>query len=85
MRSSRLGLLAGFQALLMLVSLLANVQAFGAKETVLWNFGNGADGQSPYCALVMDARGNLYGTTLGGGAYGLGTVFKIATGFIAKP
>jgi uncharacterized repeat protein (TIGR03803 family) len=30
--------------------------------------------------VVMDARGNLYGTTSGGGAYGYGTVFELSPG-----
>jgi uncharacterized repeat protein (TIGR03803 family) len=37
------------------------------------------DGQNPYyVGLVMDKAGNFYGATTGGGAYGLGTVFKLA-------
>ena len=32
----------------------------------------------PVASLTMDAAGNLYGTTLGDGAYGAGTVFKLA-------
>jgi len=36
------------------------------------------DGQSPAAGLVMDASGNLYGNTVGGGANGNGTVFKFA-------
>ncbi len=35
--------------------------------------GNGG----PMGKLVMDAAGNLYGTTLAGGAYGYGSVFKL--------
>jgi uncharacterized repeat protein (TIGR03803 family) len=27
--------------------------------------------------LVRDAKGNLYGVTASGGAYGFGTVFKL--------
>jgi uncharacterized repeat protein (TIGR03803 family) len=42
---------------------------------------NCADGQGPLGALVMDAAGNLYGTTLVGGStacsQGCGTVFKL--------
>jgi uncharacterized repeat protein (TIGR03803 family) len=49
------------------------------KETVLYSFTGGADGGDPYAGLVRDAQGNLYGTTYGGGAYGVGTVFKVAT------
>ena len=47
-------------------------------ETVLHSFTGGADGKSPYASLVLDPSGNLYGTTTGGGASNLGTVFKIA-------
>jgi uncharacterized repeat protein (TIGR03803 family) len=36
-----------------------------------------ADGSSPQATLVQDASGNLYGTTVYGGAYGEGTVFEI--------
>jgi uncharacterized repeat protein (TIGR03803 family) len=53
----------------------------GAKgkwsETVLHNF-QSSDGQFPYCGLVFDAAGNLYGTTHYGGANGFGTVYKMA-------
>jgi uncharacterized repeat protein (TIGR03803 family) len=36
------------------------------------------DGASPVSALIQGTDGNYYGTTGGGGAYGSGTVFKIA-------
>src|SRR5271157_511854 len=48
-------------------------------ETVLHSFTGGADGETPSAGLVRDAQGNLYGTTIGGGAYDLGTVFKVDT------
>lgn len=38
---------------------------------------NGRDGASPQASLVFDAKGNLYGTTLSGGAYHVGTVFEL--------
>jgi len=47
------------------------------KETVLYNFTGGADGAQPNAGLVMDAAGNLYGTTTGGGANGHGAIFKL--------
>ena len=40
------------------------------QQSVLWNFGNGADGLSPATSLIMDANGNLFGTTGGGGVSG---------------
>ena len=43
--------------------------------TTLYSFGNGADGINPYCALV-NVNGTLFGTTLAGGANGLGTIFS---------
>jgi uncharacterized repeat protein (TIGR03803 family) len=47
------------------------------QETVLHSFGNSPDGANPYAALIRDGSGNLYGTTMYGGTYGLGTVFKV--------
>ena len=47
-------------------------------ETVLHSFNsNGVDGYNPEAGLIMDAAGNLYGTTNAGGAYGYGTVFEV--------
>jgi uncharacterized repeat protein (TIGR03803 family) len=46
-------------------------------ESVLYSFGSGSDGQIPIAGLIQGADGNFYGTTLGGGANGNGTVFKI--------
>lgn len=48
------------------------------KETVLYNFGNGADGGYPYCTPIFDQAGNLYGTTLNGGNAGNGVVFELS-------
>jgi uncharacterized repeat protein (TIGR03803 family) len=50
-------------------------------ETVLHAFGDtGNDGQDPQAPLIRDSAGNLYGTTLRGGAQDDGTVFKVAVG-----
>jgi uncharacterized repeat protein (TIGR03803 family) len=48
------------------------------KESVIHSFGSGSDGKYPFANLVADAAGNLYGTTVSGGASGYGTIFKIA-------
>jgi uncharacterized repeat protein (TIGR03803 family) len=47
------------------------------NESVLYSFTGGADGAHPYGELVRDWKGNLYGTTNGGGASSAGAVFKI--------
>jgi uncharacterized repeat protein (TIGR03803 family) len=49
-----------------------------AQEKVLHSFNeNGVDGYSPSGALIFDTSGNLYGTTLFGGSYNLGSVFEL--------
>jgi uncharacterized repeat protein (TIGR03803 family) len=57
-------------------------------ETVLHSFtGGGVDGENPFAGLILDDKGNLYGTTANGGtsqncqsdAGGCGTVFKLET------
>jgi uncharacterized repeat protein (TIGR03803 family) len=48
--------------------------------TVLRSFGQTSkDASNPYTGLVQAADGNLYGTTLLGGAQDMGTVFRIST------
>jgi uncharacterized repeat protein (TIGR03803 family) len=56
--------------------------ATSGKGSVLYSFLGGSDGANPQGALVLDATGNLYGTTIQGGgtgcsSYGCGTVFRI--------
>jgi uncharacterized repeat protein (TIGR03803 family) len=47
-------------------------------EKILHNFGaTSKDGLASQATLVFDAGGNLYGTAVGGGTYGLGTVFEL--------
>lgn len=53
------------------------------QETVLYNFGNPPDAAGPLGSLLMDAAGNLYGASGGGGLYcspyyDCGTVFKLS-------
>jgi len=47
------------------------------QETVLHTFTGLPDGAYPEAGVTRDAHGNLYGTTLNGGASGSGTVFKL--------
>ena len=54
------------------------------NETVLHSFGSGTDGRTPFGQLILDAAGNVYGTTQGGGIYscpditaGCGTIYEL--------
>jgi uncharacterized repeat protein (TIGR03803 family) len=47
-------------------------------ESVLYTFTGGNDGGTPQGGLIMDKKGNLYSTTVNGGADGRGTVFELA-------
>ena len=49
---------------------------YASTPTTLVGF-NVSNGASPQCNLIADTNGNLFGTTLDGGAYGAGTVFEI--------
>ena len=46
------------------------------SEQVLWSFSGGSDGGIPFAGLIMDRRGNLYGTTAAGGL-GYGVIFEL--------
>ncbi len=70
-REIRLGLIVA--AALILVS---GVRA--QTEQTLYSFSGYADGGNPLSSLVIDAVGNLYGTTFVGGAQGAGEVFELS-------
>ena len=44
---------------------------------ILYSFKNGQDGGYPVAGVVIDAAGNIYGATSGGGKYNGGTVFEL--------
>jgi uncharacterized repeat protein (TIGR03803 family) len=46
------------------------------KDTILHTF-VGPDGAAPSGGVLLDAAGNLYGTTWAGGAHGNGSIFKL--------
>ncbi|HEX3822434.1 MAG TPA: choice-of-anchor tandem repeat GloVer-containing protein, partial [Candidatus Sulfotelmatobacter sp.] len=52
-------------------------RAFSQREAVLHRFAGNGDGVNPFAGLVRDAKGNLYGAAIGGGAYGFGAVYRI--------
>jgi len=62
---------------------LSPVSGGGWKETVLYSFTGGSDGSSPEGTVVLDSKGNIYGTTYSGGnsgcfGSGCGVVFKLS-------
>ena len=46
-------------------------------QTVIHAFTGGDDGSGPGARVTVDSAGNIYGMTPTGGAYGLGTIYKI--------
>jgi uncharacterized repeat protein (TIGR03803 family) len=57
-------------------SLLCSPLLAADVEKVLYSFTR-SDGSIPYPALILDAKGNLYGTAIVGGASGVGAVFEL--------
>ena len=49
----------------------------GWTEIVIYNF-TGREGAYPTSGIILDADGNLFGSTLGGGDLGDGTVFRLS-------
>ncbi len=52
----------------------------GTNHTTLTTLAafNTSNGSKPYAGLIVDAAGNLYGTTVAGGANGYGTAFELS-------
>lgn len=61
----------------------------GGTETIVYSFSGTSgisgivDGAQPQGGLIQGSDGNLYGTTVTGGAYNVGTVFKLTNVFPA--
>jgi hypothetical protein len=65
-------------ALCALLATLATSAIAAPKYKVLHAFSGGNDGGGIYSGLLLDRRGNVYGTTIAGGAKGKGgTAFKL--------
>ena len=71
-------------ALALGVAVRGSAQTPQYTEKVLHSF-SGADGANPYASLVLDAAGNLYGTTTYFGAYGYGSVFELSPSCSSGP
>jgi uncharacterized repeat protein (TIGR03803 family) len=48
------------------------------KETALYAFTGGSDGEYPSAGLIADQNGNLFGTTSAGGTADVGVVFELS-------
>ena len=62
--------------------------AAGGGPNIVANFAGGAGGAHPGGVLLVDASGNLFGTTASGGTHSAGTVFEIqktASGYATTP
>jgi uncharacterized repeat protein (TIGR03803 family) len=60
--------------------IIFKMTALGGTFTILWHFGSGTDGRSPYAGLIKGAAGVYYGTTIQGGTSNGGVAFKITSG-----
>ena len=60
---------------------LAQAQTF----TLLYTFPGSLSGAEPLAGLTRDGKGNLYGTTYGGGGYGRGLAFKLSKTGLESP
>ena len=74
------GLLSGYRGTVFKLAPGANA---AWSETVLYTF-NDSGGDELYAGLVFDKAGNLYGTTWSGGAFFVGSVFKLTPGTSGK-
>ena len=63
-------------------ALLLTVAATGSGHaqnySVVYSFQCETDGSGPFSSLIADSAGNLYGTTLAGGAFDAGTVYRVS-------
>ena len=66
-----------FTVVLAIILALGNAAWAGSTYKVLYSFKGGSDGGGLYGGPTLDAKGDVYGVTSGGGAYGYGTAFEL--------
>jgi uncharacterized repeat protein (TIGR03803 family) len=66
------------------LTLLITLPLEAASYKVLHAFGKGKDGGGVFAGVAFDGKGNLFGDTTGGGAYGSGTAFELTPGSDGK-
>jgi hypothetical protein len=67
----------GAALLVAIVSLIVVSNAEASTFKILYRFTGGADGDEPIAGLIVDAAGNLYGTSNQGGTNHQGVVFEL--------
>jgi uncharacterized repeat protein (TIGR03803 family) len=75
-------------AIVLVLTVVLTPSAPAQTFTVLHSFTCYGDGCLPETGLTIDAAGNLYGTTAGGGAHQNGTVFRLrksGSGWVLNP
>ena len=69
--------MSGVLATFALVAMLASGARAATATKVIYSFAGANDGEYTDTDLVIDSAGNLYGTSVQGGAFGGGTVFRL--------
>lgn len=57
---------------------IAHNRKGGWKESILYAFAGGYDGDNPAAGVILDSKNNVYGTTLLGGHGEVGLVFELS-------
>ena len=68
---------AGAFALIAASALLVSDSSASSRTTVIYTFTNRDDGGGPSSGVIFDAARNAYGTTVGGGLFRHGTIYKL--------
>jgi uncharacterized repeat protein (TIGR03803 family) len=69
--------LSGALAVALVMSMPSARAGVAPVLTSLYSFQGTPDGANPEADLIIDSNGNIYGTTIGGGAYGWGAVYQL--------
>jgi len=75
-------------AMISIFSVTTSQEAQAQTFSILHYFTGGLDGENPYAGVTVARSGVLYGTTGGGGANSVGTVFKLTqanSGWVVSP
>ena len=72
-----LGAASAALMVVIVVTLVLAPASAQSKYKTLYKFKGGKDGNGAFAGLIFDLAGNLYGTTVYGGANNAGTVFEL--------